>query len=220
MRQMEKGGWWSAEYSNFEEFWNQILEKGGWWDPLYEYQRWERAFQTPSAKFEFYSQFLEKFSTNGQLKGKNSDSVFLPYYEAPRWQGEENLFPFYLNVFELLTFSALLNGNQPYLYEHITPHLPVQWQSWVEIHPEQAHHLGIKEDDWVWVESILGKIKIKAKLYPGTLPEVISIPLGLSNSGNGRWSLEKVANPNLLAGGNGKPSDKNPNYLRVKLYKA
>jgi anaerobic selenocysteine-containing dehydrogenase len=220
MRQMEKGGWWSAEYSNFEEFWNQILEKGGWWDPLYEYQRWDRTFQTPSGKFEFYSQTLEKLTPEGQARGKSSDSVILPYYEAPSWQGEENLFPFYLNVFELLTFSALLNSNQPYLYEHITPHLPVQWQSWVEIHPEKAKQLGIKDDDWVWVESVLGKIKIKAKLYPETLPEVISIPLGLSNSGNGRWSPEKVANPNRLASGNGKPSDKNPSYLRVKLYKA
>jgi len=220
MRQMEKGGWWSAEYSNFEEFWNRILEKGGWWDPLYEYRRWERAFQTPSGKFEFYSQALEKLTPAGQTRGKSSDSVFLPYYEAPSWQGEESLFPFYLNVFEPLTFSALLNSNQPYLYEHITPHLPVQWQSWVEIHPEQAHKLGIKEDDWVWVESVLGKIKIKAKLYSGTLPEVVSIPLGLGNGGNGRWSLEKATNPNRLASGNGKSLDKNLSYLKIKLYKA
>lgn len=220
MRQMEKGGWWSAEYSNFEEFWNLVLEKGGWWDPLYEYQDWGRAFKTPSGKFEFYSQVLENLAPGNHINGKHSDSKYLPHYEASVWQGEEILFPFYLNVFELLMFSAILNGNQPYLYEHITPHLPVQWQSWVEIHPEQAQRLGIKDDDWVWVESVFGKIKIKAKQYHGTIPEVTNIPLGIGGNGSGRWVSHKTVNPGLLAAARGESSGSNTRYLRVKIYKA
>ncbi len=218
MRQMEKGGWWSAEYSKFEEFWSQILEKGGWWDPLYEYRNWERAFQTPSKKFEFHSQVLQNLSAGGAKEG-GSDSIFLPHYQPPNWEGEEKQFPFYLNVFELLMFSGVLNGNQPFLYEHITPHLPVKWQSWVEIHPEPASRLGIRDDDWVWVESALGKVKLKAKLYAGSKPEVVSVPLGLTGNGIGKLK-EEMINPNFLAGADGKSQGKNLNFLRVNLYKA
>lgn len=218
MSQMEKGGWWSPTYTNFEEFWNQLLEKGGWWDPFYEYQKWERVFKTPSRKFEFYSQILRDQATGSNTKKENFDVNFLPHYEPINWKGDEDSFPLYLNVFELLMFSALLNHNQPYLYEHITPHLPVQWESWVEINPQKALSLGIKDGDWVWIESAFGKIKTKARFYAGTIPEVVNLPLGLSGLSDKRWLTEEISNPNeLVRGTNGDLENK---YLRVKVYKA
>lgn len=217
-RQMEQGGWWSAEYTTFEEFWGRIFEQGGWWDPLYDYGNWEKTFQTPSRRFEFRSQALES-GWAGQREENGPEAVSLPSYQAPDWEGDEKRFPFYLNVFELLMFSGILDGNQPYLREHITPHLPVKWQSWVEIHPEPAARLGINDDDWVWVESALGKAKFKARLYPGTKPEVVHIPSGLAVDGSGKYLAERLANPNLLAA-YGKTPGKNRPFLRVKLYKA
>src|SRR4030066_2143287 len=218
MSQMEKGGWWSPTYTNFEEFWNQLLEKGGWWDPFYEHQKWDRVFKTPSGKFEFYSQIFKNQLASIKPSKENSDFKILPHWESVVWEGDENSFPLYLNVFELLMFSAVLNSNQPYLYEHITPHLSVQWESWVEIHPEKAKALGIEENDEVWVESVLGKIKTKAKLYFGTHPEVVSLPLGLSGLSQSSWIKKEISNPNQLVTGNsGNLENK---YLRVKIYKA
>ncbi len=218
MGQMEKGGWWSPTYTNFEEFWNQLLEKGGWWDPFYEYQKWDRVFKTPSRKFEFYSQILKNQLASTKPSKEDPDLKILPHWESVVWEGDENSFPLSLNVFELLTFSALLNPNQPYLYEHITPHLSVQWENWVEIHPEKAKALGIEENDEVWVESVLGKIKTKAKLYFGTHPEVVSLPLGLSGLSHSSWIKKEISNPNQLAlESNGNLENK---YLRVKVYRA
>jgi anaerobic selenocysteine-containing dehydrogenase len=67
--------------------------------------------------------------------------------------------------------------DQPWLLEQPAVHLRASWESWVEIHPKTAADLGIKEDDWVWVESPKGHIKLHAKLYPGTRPDVVHIPL-------------------------------------------
>ena len=59
-RVLEKGGWWAPSYKTFEEFWKLLQEKGGWWDPIYDFQEWDRIFQTPSKKFEFYAQGLKR----------------------------------------------------------------------------------------------------------------------------------------------------------------
>jgi anaerobic selenocysteine-containing dehydrogenase len=37
--------------------------------------------------------------------------------------------------------------------------------------------VGVKGGDWVWVESAKGRVRLKAKLYTGTLPEIVHIPL-------------------------------------------
>jgi assimilatory nitrate reductase catalytic subunit len=67
--------------------------------------------------------------------------------------------------------------NQPWLLEQPAVHVRVSWEGWVEVHPETAAGLRVKDGDWVWVESAKGRIKLKAKLYGGTLPDVIHIPL-------------------------------------------
>jgi anaerobic selenocysteine-containing dehydrogenase len=67
--------------------------------------------------------------------------------------------------------------DQPWLLEQPAVHLHASWESWVELHPKTAAGLGVKENDWVWVESPKGRIKLQSKLYSGTRPEVVHIPL-------------------------------------------
>jgi len=67
--------------------------------------------------------------------------------------------------------------DQPWLLEQPAVHLRATWEGWVEVHPDMARSLGIKEDDLVWVESAKGRIKTRVKLYSGTLPGIVNIPL-------------------------------------------
>jgi anaerobic selenocysteine-containing dehydrogenase len=67
--------------------------------------------------------------------------------------------------------------NQPWLLEQPAVHLQASWEGWVEIHPQTAAELSIKESDLVWVESAKGRVKLRAKLYSGTVADVINIPL-------------------------------------------
>jgi len=45
----------------------------------------------------------------------------------------------------------------------------------VELHPDTACGLSIKEGDWVWIESPRGRIRQRAKLTAGIDPRVVSI---------------------------------------------
>jgi len=226
----------SFQAKDFEEFWNTLIERGGWWDAPYPFGEWRKKFSTPSKKFEFYSLEMERGLKEISKKSSKQidhiledlkveargDRVFLPHFEKPRSTGGKKEYPFYLIDYKLMTMAEGRGANQPYLQEIIGPHLYERWESWVEIHPETAQSLGIKDHDFVWVESPAGKVKTKARLFPGTHPNCIHIPYGQGHKAYGRWAKGRGINPNdLLA--------KDYDYLggfvsyystRVKVYKA
>jgi anaerobic selenocysteine-containing dehydrogenase len=44
----------------------------------------------------------------------------------------------------------------------------------VEIHPETADYLGVGDGDWVWIETGNGRIQMRARLFDGIAPNVVS----------------------------------------------
>ena len=48
--------------------------------------------------------------------------------------------------------------------------------NYVQVHPETVQSLGIKDGDWVYLETESGKIKAKAKLSELILPGVVWTP--------------------------------------------
>ncbi len=202
----------SIRAKDFDEFWSALIDRGGWWDPRYPFGEWKRNFNTPSGKFEFFSlameQGLQEVSKRnqkglGHLLGElkieaRGDKVFLPHFEKPRWVEEEKEYPFHLINYKLMTMAEGRGANQPYLQEIIGPHLYEKWDSWVEINPETAKGLGVKDGDPIWVESPAGKLKSKARLFPGTHPQCIHIPYGQGHKAYGRWAKGRGINPNDL----------------------
>jgi anaerobic selenocysteine-containing dehydrogenase len=65
-------------------------------------------------------------------------------------------------------YNASWLRNVPYLRE-ICPD-PV-----LHIHPQTASERGIKNDDWIIVESPHGWMKVKAEIYPGIRPDTVMI---------------------------------------------
>ncbi len=91
----------------------------------------------------------------------------------------------------------------------------------MEINPETAHELGIHDEDWVWVESRFGRDKFKAKLYEGTMPEVVNIPLMIGARGYGPWAKDTEQNPFNLIEDALDPLDGHYIYdTKVRIYKA
>jgi len=91
----------------------------------------------------------------------------------------------------------------------------------VEINPEAAGRLGITEGEWVWVESAAGKIKGKARLYRGTMPDVVNVPFGEGHRSGGRWASNLGENPYRLIEDDLDPLTGYPimETTRVKIYK-
>lgn len=98
------------------------------------------------------------------------------------------------------SFGDGSGANRPWLQETPSPLTTGVWGSWVEIHPETASHLGIKDDDIVKVESKAGSVEAPAYLYPAIRPDSIAIPFGQGHTALGRYAKDRGCNPATLLG--------------------
>jgi len=122
-------------------------------------------FATPSRKVELYSM---KFAGAGYdpLPGHDEPA------ESPIDSSElARDFPLVLTSFRLLQFVDQQHRNVPRLRGEARE--PV-----VEIHPDTASSLGVLNGDWVNVETLAGKVRLKAKYNAALHPKVVCAPYG------------------------------------------
>ncbi len=121
-----------------------------------------KGFSTPTRKFELYSTLLERW-------GYDPLPQFRETIESPHSQPElHKQYPYILITGRRLPgFFHSENRQLPWMRElHRDPT--------VEIHPDTAAKEGIKEGDWVIIESPRGKVRQRAKLFEGIDPRVVS----------------------------------------------
>jgi len=147
------------------------MRKGGWWEYKASEANIRSALMTESGKLEFPMEILKK----------------------PRMQQLSD--SLYLYVYTPLAFSFGDGAHLPYLHSVAGAHLGEEWETWVEIHPLTAEKLGIKDRQMVWVESPIGKIKVRARYYEGIRQDTVSIPLGLGHTAMGRYANGIGSNP-------------------------
>jgi len=179
--------------------------------------------RTPSRRFEFYSQLfeeeIEKIAENlkedkedkedkkeiilKNLKiSSRGDDIFMPHYEKPQFKGDAKEYPLHLYIYRPISLTNEYQANQPWFQEIIGFHLNMTWDSWAEINPHTADELGIADNDLIWIESPYGKVRTKAKIYSGAMPDVVSIPYGLGHRALGQWAKNRGINPVELIGTN------------------
>ena len=76
----------------------------------------------------------------------------------------------------------------------------VGWNSLAEIGAEAADSLGIRDGDAVWVESPLGRLKLKARLSQWVRPDIVAIARGQGHYAPGEWQKGIGVNPNDIIG--------------------
>ncbi len=195
-RLVERSGWWSPTYSKADELWDQMKEKGGWWEPTYYYGEQDRSIRTPSKRFEFYSQTLERWAAQHPEFAKGDDRLFLPH--QPLLQEAPKGFSLLLMPVEVLPLAGGEGAHLPYLQQIAGAHLFESWDSWLEIHPETARKLRINDGDRVWVESRRGRVEVRARIYTGAHPEVVHLPLGYGHTAGSNWARRGVNPLNLI----------------------
>jgi anaerobic selenocysteine-containing dehydrogenase len=124
-----------------------------------------RGFATPSRKLELYS---ARFAAAGYDP--------LPCHNEPAESpiGTPELardYPLVLTSFRLLHFVDQQHRNIPRLRGEI--HEP-----FVELHPQTAGNLSVHEGEWVNVETVAGKVRLKAKYNDALDPRVVCAPYG------------------------------------------
>jgi anaerobic selenocysteine-containing dehydrogenase len=161
--------WWDS----FEQALDWILEPLGitWQDfKKMDYIRGDRldqkyretGFSTPSGKFELYSTLLEKWGYDP-----------LPIYHEPP-EGPYSS----PRLYEEYPYILITGRRIPGFFHSENRQLPwtreLHRDPIVEVHPETAKKQGIKEGEWVIIESPRGRIRQKAKFFSGMDPRVVS----------------------------------------------
>jgi len=142
----------------YDDFKNIGMLKGKW-----EFRSYEKTgFSTPSKKFEIYSEQLKQWG----------------YYPLPSSSdlsvtsaGSDTKYP--------LIFTS---AKDPFFfhsaYRNITSLRKISQEPTLLIHPDTASQSGIKEGDWVAVETERGSIRQKAKLDSEINPRIIVLSYG------------------------------------------
>jgi anaerobic selenocysteine-containing dehydrogenase len=147
---------------------NEFAEKVGYEYPPQEPEKFKRmnGFATPTGKTEIWSVALETLGYDP-----------LPHFVEPAYSNPRNY--------------PLLSKQYPYILITQNRHLPNYHTMYfevpslrkmcpdpiVEIHPDTARKANppIADGDWVWVETRMGRIRMKARLTTGIHPSVINV---------------------------------------------
>jgi len=158
----------------------ELKEKGFVSFPPFRYKKYEQVgFSTPSGKFELYSKVMEHLGYDP-----------LPHHKEPPESPVSTPelakeYPF------VLTTGGRIPGFFHSEFRQIPKLRRLNPDPLVEIHPDTANELGIKEGDWVWIESRRGRVKQRAKLTSEIHPKVV-------HAQHGWWFPEdKRAEPSL-----------------------
>lgn len=151
-----------------DDFWSNAQQQGGWWGPE------ESASASASAAK----------AVSGPVK-----------YGAAEFDGNATEFPFYFMPFpsQMLYDGSL--ADLPWMQEAPDPMSSAMWGTWIELNPETANKLGIKQADLIEVASQHGTLRAPAMITPGIAPDVIAMPIGQGHENFTRYASDRGANP-------------------------
>ncbi len=171
-RQMEERGWWLPEHASFEPFWEELVEHGGWTDLFYDDTDPARLARTADGRIHLMPEELQA-ALDEEGRGRK------PYLNVALDEaGERGDFPLRLIPYRASTLASGTLALERWLAEQPTIFPHVQWETWVEVHPETARAWGFSDGTMVWVVSARGRCRARLKVFLGTAPENVCAPYG------------------------------------------
>ncbi|MFC2060805.1 molybdopterin-dependent oxidoreductase [Chloroflexota bacterium] len=170
----QKEYWWESMEDVFdyrlkpmELTFAEFMAKGGIDRPPVDFDFYKtKGFATPSGKVELYSTILEKLGYDP-----------LPAYREPAESpiSQPSLAEKYPYI--LITGSR----HQPFFhseFRHVYSLRKRHHDPLVQIHPQTARDLQIENGDWVWIETIRGRVRQRCQYYDGLQPAVVNAQHG------------------------------------------
>ncbi|MDW7771949.1 MAG: molybdopterin-dependent oxidoreductase [Desulfobulbaceae bacterium] len=167
-------------------------------------KKWENGFEnTVTKKFEFYSETLKKVLTEHAEKQEvtidqaleainytaRGELAFVPHYEPVLRHGDVKDFPFTLVDMKSKLNREGRSGNLPWYltFKQCDPG-EVNNEDVLQINPDDAEKIGVKEGEMVRVTSTVGSLTVRARLWEGILPGTVA-----KCYGQGHWAYGRVA---------------------------
>jgi anaerobic selenocysteine-containing dehydrogenase len=155
-------GYMAESLKPAEVTFEELKEKGFMAFTPFKYKKYERVgFSTPSKKFELYSNVMEKLGYDP-----------LPYHQEPPESPVSS--PELAEEYPLvLTTGGRVQGFFHSEFRQIERLRKLNPDPLIEIHPDTASELDIRDGGWVWIESPRGRVKQKAKVTTVLHPKVV-----------------------------------------------
>jgi anaerobic selenocysteine-containing dehydrogenase/Fe-S-cluster-containing dehydrogenase component len=157
----------SGDKADFEVFWIESLTRGGYWE-------------SPKPKTQI-----------PKLAGNFDGTTFSRMKKVDYEQGKN----FALVVYPSLSHYDGRGANRPWLQELPDPMMMNVWDSWIEIHPQDAAAAGITTGDAIQVSSPYAQFDLPAQVSTAVKPGVVAIPIGQGHTSYGRYANNVGNNP-------------------------
>jgi anaerobic selenocysteine-containing dehydrogenase len=196
---LEERGWRFPESQRPDDYWDELVRRAGWWNPVRPPEDWEHLFATDSGRYEFWSRDVERrlreLAAASDGGGEDDDPlalgiaaldleadadfVCLPHFEPPRFAGDGEVM---LHPFRPITARGSLGRYSPMVLEMFGHTVLSGWKTWAEISPETAAELDVRDGDLIELASDQGTIEATVHTYPGSVPGVVHVSLGLGHT--------------------------------------
>jgi anaerobic selenocysteine-containing dehydrogenase len=182
----------APNYDGFDELWEKLTEHGCWFDTSEAIPSWTSAFTTPSRKFEFYSQKMRQVGIRG------NDLTFLPHFNRVEPAGDPSDYPLLLMPYETMAITNGPVANPPFMTKLLFDFELKGNDSFVQINPETATSMGLKQGDQVALQTERGTLEVRVNLTEAARPDVVFIPTGLGHGGFDAFIRGKGVNANKI----------------------
>lgn len=187
-------------WSNYEDClkltlkdkWQPLSQKGYWTDAAFTPPPWQRAFETTSAKFEFYATALGE--------GSAEEKHALPHFEPIAPEGDPASYPLVLLPYDSMRLANDGIGNPPFVTKTVADSVLKKNDLLIEINPATAKKLGLSEGRAAKLSTPRGSATVRVHLYDGIMPGVLAMPKGLGHSAGDKYIAGKGINFNQITG--------------------
>lgn len=184
----------SFPWANYEEclqktlgkYWKTMEEKG-FFSPDYKPEDWNDAFKTYSRSFVFLSEKCGYDANEGRIA---STAI----------EGDPITFPLVLLPYDHIRIAAGSVGDAPFVMKTIEDTILRDKDVFVQINPDTARELGLKEGDSADLRTPLGSAAVRVHVFDGIVPGVAAMPRGLGRGAGDEYMADKGVNVNRLIG--------------------
>ena len=169
-----------------------LLQEGYWLDGKFAVPSWNKAFDTPSLKFEFISS-----NQNGKSQ---KETGLLQDFQPIKPEGDTGAFPLILIPYDSMRLANGFIGDPPFMVKTVEDTVLKGNDVFVEINPKTAKELGLSKGQSARLTTPKGTVKARVHFFEGIKPGVIALPRGLGHTAYDNYLANKGVNFNDLIG--------------------
>jgi menaquinone reductase, molybdopterin-binding-like subunit len=158
----------SASFESFEKFWDQLVAQGTWYH-------------------------LENKAEEGKGKWDLSPSTLKPV--ASKTVQASGEYPLWMIPQSLLLLQSNYWANPPFLTKYLGEETLIKNRLVVQVHPDTARSLSLREGQAVEIQSANGKITAQIHIFEGARPNCVFVPLGMGHTAFDPSLKDRGANP-------------------------